>query len=1210
MASDLDAISTQDLLQRSLDPVQGASQPTANFSSFNSDRIIALDADSLNPRQASLIDNASRLSKVDYAPSSYLNQFRNQVPTQGQLQGSLIGSSTNPRLQLNASGDSSATTSSTTLDANTAEAGSIANGSFFAGLFTQGGRTADTRVLTAAQPLHVQWVGAFCDVDGTEVFPLSQSSNVVMSRLPEGEGDDDDDESIVPEVDFPTLESSSHIGEFDLFLPPSPSSSSSLTTFGAFTAASLTNPDLTLPGLNWVHLVDVYWVSPTQWSFTESLVLSFDLGNSVEDEGQESIVNGQGSNEDGPDGDDSSGDPDDDEDTGLDVESEWESSIGASRSGYFKFSFSASRGITTASAAGVRWSLLVDYLDSASVTAEASGRADFTPSDPSTNDDGGSSNGDDEPGTGGVEGGTGRDVIDTPQYPDDFTATSKWKASARISVETSGIIIVSSTPAIASDGEIDRTIAASITYDVEGDIEVSEEWSSSSQSGDISLVDFPVEDGDHPLGGCGTGIFDNGDAPGDGDNGEGEGGSGARGGRDPGTDPIGEVEGKGHASMSSGKSLNKAGGGLNGSFGLNGVLRNGRFSSLIGNALSDLETARENSGDGDHLFVFRDHKVTPVEYGQTVTTIVLKAGWTGIGKGDGSADGDGDTELGLNSEGVPQAVNDSTGVIDSDANGDGRDFVNLSFVETTTKNWNLMSEGLYGPIHHVGGSVDSFDLTYKSRSQGKSIGDVFGFASLQDRSADFESDLTGDGKSLLLVVTTHDYVEDINWMNYSGPTLTQLDEQYSQREDYFSKYDITGNATGVKNDDGSVSWTLDAKILDYSDVDYDYFSLYTTTETNTLDFFSNRVATFDAAKATRSTVVGGGTISPQPGGDTGGLTATESKSRSGDTEVSIIFAQTDTGEAATGLEIPVEKTDLELELEAMFSDYDEGDYSGGGSGGGDADGGTNREDETNPDGTGSSPLVFDTDSEVWRSFALRFAGQVLAVQNASEITAVTSQNWQPWKPRGFGVRSGETFPLFDRFYFQPDPYGFFFKYGYVPEPLFVEGTISDDIRYLQIGFTYSGENGIAPFIGHTYTELFADKSIYIDADNPNWRRAIAELRSLAKYDVIVVVGHGNSSSSGCFGVRNVRIPGTGEYEFLEELGMHSTGRREIWLRTCKSGTSRGLLESIVHRTGCTVFANTGTWAVFPWGDGRIARPMPNHGASCSPSDDDTWWDLR
>jgi hypothetical protein len=39
---------------------------------------------------------------------------------------------------------------------------------------------------------------------------------------------------------------------------------------------------------------------------------------------------------------------------------------------------------------------------------------------------------------------------------------------------------------------------------VDGDIEVSEEWSSSSQSGDISLVDFPVEDSDHPLGGCGT----------------------------------------------------------------------------------------------------------------------------------------------------------------------------------------------------------------------------------------------------------------------------------------------------------------------------------------------------------------------------------------------------------------------------------------------------------------------------------------------------------------------------------------------------------------------------------------------------------------------------------------------------------------------------------------------------------------------------------
>ncbi|MFN9410933.1 MAG: polymorphic toxin-type HINT domain-containing protein [Pirellula sp.] len=205
-------------------------------------------------------------------------------------------------------------------------------------------------------------------------------------------------------------------------------------------------------------------------------------------------------------------------------------------------------------------------------------------------------------------------------------------------------------------------------------------------------------------------------------------------------------------------------------------------------------------------------------------------------------------------------------------------------------------------------------------------------------------------------------------MNYSGPTLTQLDEQYSQREDYFSKYDITGNATGVKNDDGSVSWTLDAKILDYSDVDYDYFSLYTTTETNTLDFFSNRVATFDAAKATRSTVVGGGTISPQPGGDTGGLTATESKSRSGDTEVSIIFAQTDTGEAATGLERPVEKTDLELELEAMFASGEE-EYTGteGESGSGSSGQGTSA------DGSYSGRWL-PTVSEVWGVTSAGFKG--------------------------------------------------------------------------------------------------------------------------------------------------------------------------------------------------------------------------------------------
>jgi hypothetical protein len=319
-----------------------------------------------------------------------------------------------------------------------------------------------------------------------------------------------------------------------------------------------------------------------------------------------------------------------------------------------------------------------------------------------------------------------------------------------------------------------------------------------------------------------------------------------------------------------------------------------------------------------------------VEYGQTVTTIVLKAGWTGIGKGDGSADGDGDTELGLNSEGVPAAIDESTGTAEGDADGKLRDFIDLTFDERTTKTWNLPAEGLYGPIHDVGGSTDSFELTYNSKSKGKSIGDVYGLASNEERSADFESDLTGDGTSLLLVVESHVLDSDIHWINYSGPTLTQVDEQFSQREEYFSKYDITGNATGVRNDDGSVTWTLDAEIRDYLDVDYDYSNLYTTKETHALDSFSRRIANFDAAKMTRSTLVGGGTISPHPGGDTGGLTATESKSRSGDTEVSIIFAQTDTGEAATGLEIPVEKTNLELELEAMFADYEESDFSGEG----------------------------------------------------------------------------------------------------------------------------------------------------------------------------------------------------------------------------------------------------------------------------------------
>jgi RHS repeat-associated protein len=52
------------------------------------------------------------------------------------------------------------------------------------------------------------------------------------------------------------------------------------------------------------------------------------------------------------------------------------------------------------------------------------------------------------------------------------------------------------------------------------------------------------------------------------------------------------------------------------------------------------------------------------------------------------------------------------------------------------------------------------------------------------------------------------------------------------------------------------------------------------------------------------------------------------------------------------------------------------------------------------------------------------------------------------KPKGFGIRDGHTFPMFDRYFFDQDPYGFFFKYGYIPEPHNVRGPYLSDSEKL------------------------------------------------------------------------------------------------------------------------------------------------------------------
>jgi len=106
----------------------------------------------------------------------------------------------------------------------------------------------------------IQWVGAFCREDGVEIFADASRTQDSQASVGEGEGDD----PLVPTFEIPPLASSQYASNLSLFAPPSQSTSSAITTLGAFTASSLNSPDYTLPGLNWVLQKNQTWTSPQQ----------------------------------------------------------------------------------------------------------------------------------------------------------------------------------------------------------------------------------------------------------------------------------------------------------------------------------------------------------------------------------------------------------------------------------------------------------------------------------------------------------------------------------------------------------------------------------------------------------------------------------------------------------------------------------------------------------------------------------------------------------------------------------------------------------------------------------------------------------------------------------------------------------------------------------------------------------------------------------
>ena len=321
------------------------------------------------------------------------------------------------------------------------------------------------------------------------------------------------------------------------------------------------------------------WTNEVLWSYAETLVFVFNVSSSFQNSSNATTV-GSSSNNNGVgtgSGDETSILPH------LTKTSQSNTNIQASRNGYLRITFTASMGIASVASAGVQWSLSFTYSDLITFSANAGGGATYVKTPVVLTNGNGSGNSTQLPST-----STG-----SKNVPDDFTAENSWTASLAGYVQSSSTLTVVSTSFINPDNEVERDLAGNSTLALDHDITFLVGWSSSSQSGSLSLTSFPVTPGSHPLANCDVaGIADEGNladsytAPSDladsirdridDVNSSNEGGSttnwndvfdltqppGEK--LKPVDGPIGKVEGKGSASMSAGSGAVKTLGRLSG----------------------------------------------------------------------------------------------------------------------------------------------------------------------------------------------------------------------------------------------------------------------------------------------------------------------------------------------------------------------------------------------------------------------------------------------------------------------------------------------------------------------------------------------------------------------------------------------------------------------------------------------------------------------
>jgi hypothetical protein len=139
-------------------------------------------------------------------------------------------------------------------------------------------REGDRRTFALFQPISTGTHESPIDVSGF-VGNASQglSQTVGLPRTAsESEGSQEPSPLSLPTEGLPALELTGVGFRIDQYVPSFTTSDNTSEFVGGFSALTIPeNEDLNLPGLSWVHTVSRIWNSPTQWSITETIVLSF-----------------------------------------------------------------------------------------------------------------------------------------------------------------------------------------------------------------------------------------------------------------------------------------------------------------------------------------------------------------------------------------------------------------------------------------------------------------------------------------------------------------------------------------------------------------------------------------------------------------------------------------------------------------------------------------------------------------------------------------------------------------------------------------------------------------------------------------------------------------------------------------------------------------------------------------------------------------------